>query len=88
MVKVLLVLIALVNGLYAFRFASDFLKHRKEAWAEPGNNLFLAVWGAVVFFLSTFGISDFALSTILYRAKNSLMIRSCREPLILSALYL
>jgi uncharacterized membrane protein YfcA len=69
-VKVLLVLIALVNGLYAFRFASDFLKHRKEAWAEPGNNLFLAVWGAVVFFLSTFGISDFALSTILYRAKK------------------
>ena len=35
-------------------------KHKKEAWAEPGNNVLLAVWGAVCFFFSTFGISDFA----------------------------
>ena len=46
------------------------MKNKKEAWAEPGNNILLAIWGAVVFFLSTFGISDFALSTVLYRARK------------------
>lgn len=72
MIKALLLLIVLINGLYAVRFALDFLKHRKEAWAEPGNNLFLALWGALCFFMSTFGISDFALSTVLYRARKFL----------------
>jgi len=70
MVKILLLLIVLVNGLFAFRFFTDFMKHKKEAWAEPGNNILLAVWGAVCFFFSTFGISDFALSTVLYRARK------------------
>ena len=72
MVKVLLLLIVVVNGLYAFRFFKDFMRHKKEAMAEPGNNIFLAIWGAVVFFLSTFGISDFALSTVVYRARKLL----------------
>jgi uncharacterized membrane protein YfcA len=70
MIKVLLLLIVLVNGFYAAAFIRDFLKHRSETWAEPGNNAFLALWGALVFFLSTFGISDFALSTVLYRARK------------------
>lgn len=70
MVKILLLLIVLVNGLFAFRFFTDFMKHKKEAWAEPGNNVLLTVWGAVCFFFSTFGISDFALSTVLYRARK------------------
>lgn len=70
MIKALLLLIVLVNGLYAVRFVLDFLKHRKEAWAEPGSNFLLALWGALCFFLSTFGISDFALSTVLYRARK------------------
>ncbi len=70
MVKILLLLIVLVNGLFAFRFFTDFMKHKREAWAEPGNNVLLAVWGAVCFFFSTFGISDFALSTVLYRARK------------------
>lgn len=72
MVKILLMLVIAVNGLYAIRFFSDFLKHKEEAWKEPGNNLFLAAWGAIVFFLSTFGISDFALSTVVYRARKLL----------------
>ncbi len=70
MVRVLLLLIVAVNGLFAFRFITDFLKHREEAWAEPGNNFLLAAWGAICFFFSTFGISDFALSTVLYRARK------------------
>lgn len=70
MVKVLLALIVVVNGIYACRFFADFMKHRSEAMQEPGNPIFLALWGAVCFFLSTFGISDFALSTVLYRARR------------------
>ena len=65
MVKILLLLVVAVNGLYAVRFFTDFLKHKEEAWKEPGNNVFLAIWGAVCFFFSTFGISDFALSMAL-----------------------
>lgn len=68
MVKLVLALVVLVNGLYAVRFAVDFKRHSKEAWKEPGNNIFLAIWGAVVFFFSSLGISDFALSTVVYRA--------------------
>ncbi|MCE5202112.1 MAG: sulfite exporter TauE/SafE family protein [Synergistaceae bacterium] len=70
MVRILLLLIVVINGLFAFRFFTDFMKHKKEAWAEPGNNILLAVWGALVFFLSTFGISDFALSTVMYRVRK------------------
>lgn len=70
MVKIVLLLIVVVNGIFAIRFAMDFMKHRKEAMEESGNNIFLAVWSSLLFFLSTFGISDFALSTILYRAKG------------------
>ena len=72
MVKILLLLVVAVNGLYAVRFFTDFLKHKEEAWKEPGNNFFLAIWGAVCFFFSTFGISDFALSTVVYRARKLL----------------
>lgn len=70
MVQVILALIVVVNGLFAYRFFSDYMKHRKETWAEPGNSVGLAIWGAVCFFLSTFGIPDFALSTIFYRLKK------------------
>ncbi|HOX30715.1 MAG TPA: sulfite exporter TauE/SafE family protein [Spirochaetales bacterium] len=69
-VLALLAAIALVNGIYAVRLAMDLVKHRKEAGAEPGNPILLALWGTAVFFLSTFGISDFALSTVAYRARK------------------
>jgi uncharacterized membrane protein YfcA len=70
MVKIVLILIVIVNGLFAYKFARDFSAHKAEAWDEPGNNIFLAAWAAFCFFLSTFGVSDFALSTIVYRAKK------------------
>ena len=70
MVQAVLVLIVLVNGLFAWRFFQDFRAHRQEALAEPGSGAFLGAWGAVVFFLSTFGISDFALSTVFYRMRK------------------
>lgn len=50
MVQIILALIVVVNGLFAYRFFSDYMKHRKETWAEPGNSVGLAIWGAVCFF--------------------------------------
>lgn len=70
MVKVLLALIVLANGIFAFRFFSDFIKHKADVFKESGSNALLAVWGFIVFFLSTFGISDFALSTVFYRLRK------------------
>lgn len=70
MVKIVLLLIVLVNGAYAIMFIRDFIKNKAEAMEEKGNGAFLSIWGAIVYFFSTFGVSDFALSTILYRARR------------------
>lgn len=69
-VIILLAAIVVVNGVYAFRLTVDLIKKRKETAEEPGSPIFLAIWGCLVFFLSTFGISDFALSTVMYRARK------------------
>lgn len=69
-VQIVLLLIVLVNGAFAIMFVRDFIKNKAEAMKEKGNGAFLSAWGAVCFFFSTFGISDFALSTILYRARK------------------
>ena len=69
-VILLLVAIVIVNGIYAFRLTIDLVKKRKETSEEPGHPVFLALWGCGIFFLSTFGISDFAMSTIMYRARK------------------
>ena len=68
----LLAAIVVVNGLYAFRLTMDLVKKRKEISEEKGNPIFLAIWGCGIFFLSTFGISDFALSTVMYRGRKLL----------------
>jgi uncharacterized membrane protein YfcA len=70
-IKIILALIVLVNGLFAFRFFSDFFKHRLEAWKEPGSHIFYIVLGIVSQFLGTFGVSDFALCTVAYRFTNT-----------------
>jgi uncharacterized membrane protein YfcA len=70
MLTVVLTLIVAVNGIFAILFLRDFIKHKEEAWKEKGNNVFIAGFTAITFFFSTFGISDFAMSTIVYRAKK------------------
>lgn len=67
MVTVLLILIVVVNGIFGITFIRDFIGHKDEALKEKGNGVVLAVWSAVLYFLSTFGISDFAISTVVYR---------------------
>jgi len=70
MVATVLLCIVIINGMFAFRFIRDFLAHKLDAWKEPGNNIFLALYSVICFFLSTFGISDFALSTVVYRVSK------------------
>ncbi len=66
-VRIVLGLIALINLFFLVSFLRDLSKNRSEMSTEPGNPVVLGLWSAFVFFFSTFGISDFALSTIFYR---------------------
>jgi len=67
MLYVLLGLIIAVNLVFATVFVRDLVRHRAEASAEPGNAVAQAASSTAMFFFSTFGISDFAISTVLYR---------------------
>lgn len=59
--------IVLVNGFFAYKFFIDFWKHREEAKQEPGNPWIMCISSFVIYFLSTFGVSDYAISTAFYR---------------------
>ena len=65
-VQVILILVVLVNGLFAIRFVLDVLQHKEELKEEPGNPVAMAIVSFFMFFLSTFGISDFAIGSSLY----------------------
>lgn len=65
-VKILLTLVVLVNGTFAVIFIRDLARHWKETFQEAGNPVAVAISSLVIFFLSTFGISDFAISASLY----------------------
>lgn len=67
MVKIILALIVIVNGIFGFYFIRDLIKNKQDVKDDKSNNIFLAISSAIIFFLSTFGISDFAISTVLYR---------------------
>lgn len=60
--------IVIVNGLFAYRFFRDYARHREEAKKEPGNPIYIAISTFIIYFLSTFGVSDYAISTAFYRA--------------------
>lgn len=63
---ILLSLIIVVNGYFLIVFVKDLLSHKEEFKAEKGNNKWLPFTSFFMFFLSTFGISDFAIGTVLY----------------------
>lgn len=65
-VKILLALVIVVNGAFLIVFLRDLITHWKEVFQEKGNPVAEAVSSFVIFFLSTFGISDFAISASLY----------------------
>lgn len=67
LIKFILLAIVLINGLFAITFIRDLVANKEEAKAEPAPTIPLAISSFFMFFLSTFGISDFAISTVLYR---------------------
>ncbi|WP_018754478.1 sulfite exporter TauE/SafE family protein [Paenibacillus terrigena] len=64
---IIITLIVIINVIFAFRFVFDVIKHKEEIRKEPGNGFMLAISSTVIFFFSTFGVSDFAISSIFYR---------------------
>ena len=66
-ITAILILIVIVNSVFALHFARDFIRNRHELIKESGHNILLALSSPIIFFFSAFGISDFAISTILYR---------------------
>jgi uncharacterized membrane protein YfcA len=65
-VKIVLALIVVVNGAFAVTFIRDLIAHKSETMKEAGNPIAQAFSSFVIFFFSTFGISDFAISASLY----------------------
>lgn len=63
---ILLALVVVVNGYFAFILIKDLISHKKEVMTEKANTFALPFSSAIIFFLSTMGISDFAISTSLY----------------------
>lgn len=65
-IVVILSLIVLVNGVFAFNLIKDMVSHKSEIMKEPGNPIAIAIYSFVLFLLSTLGISDFAISMAVY----------------------
>lgn len=65
-VKIILALVIVVNGAFLVAFVRDLLSHKGLTMKEPGNPIAMAISSFVIFLLSTFGISDFAISSSLY----------------------
>lgn len=67
MTTVLLSLIVIVNLFFVFSFVKDLVKHKNEIMTESASTLALPFTSFFTFLLSTFGVSDFAIGTVLYR---------------------
>lgn len=65
--KVLLLFVIIINGLFAITFIRDLIKNKDTFMKEDGNPIIMAISSFIIFVLSTFGVSDFAVSTVFYR---------------------
>jgi uncharacterized membrane protein YfcA len=68
--SLILALIVAINSAYLIRFATDLIQNKKELQSDRVNKPLLACSSTVIFFLSSFGICDFAVSTLFYRMKK------------------
>lgn len=66
LVTVVLALIVVVNLVFGLTLVKDLHTHRHEVWREPGRPPVMALSQMIIYFLSTFGISDFAIGSALY----------------------
>ena len=62
----LLGLIIAINAYFIIYFVRDLIKNKQSFKAEAGDTRILPFTSFIIFFLSTFGISDFAIGTVLY----------------------
>lgn len=63
---VILLAVVVFNGVFVAVFVRDLLRRRGTVLREAGSTVGQAISSAVIFFFSSFGISDFALSMVLY----------------------
>ena len=70
-VKILIGVIIALNLRFAYLLAKDIKANFKETMQENGKIWFYAVLGFVSEFLSTMGISDYAINTVVYRATKT-----------------
>ncbi|MCQ9210554.1 sulfite exporter TauE/SafE family protein [Granulicatella seriolae] len=73
--NILLILVVLVNSYFAFVLIKDFIAHKGEIMKEKASSIGLVFSSAIIFFFSTLGISDFAVSTSLYPKLNWVSIK-------------
>lgn len=66
LLNVILTLVVLVNLVFGLALVKDLHAHRNDVWREPGNRVTMAASQTVIYFFSTFGISDFAVGSALY----------------------
>lgn len=68
--NILLGLIIAINAYFIIYFVKDLMKNKQSFKEEPGDTRVLPFTSFIIFFLSTFGISDFAIGTVLYPKMN------------------
>lgn len=66
----LLLMIVLINGYFLVIFLKDIIKNKEAMKAEKASTKVLPFSAFIMFFLSTFGISDFAIGSVLYPKLN------------------
>lgn len=65
--KVLIAIIIALNAYFAVILIRDLITHKDRIMQEKGHPVFYTVLGFVTMLLSTLGISDYAINTIVYR---------------------
>lgn len=73
--NVLLILIIVINSYFLFVFVKDVISHKEEVKKEQASSKILPFSAFIMFFLSTFGISDFAIGSVLYPKLNWVSIK-------------
>ncbi|HHY14194.1 MAG TPA: hypothetical protein GX526_06110 [Thermoanaerobacterales bacterium] len=65
-IYIILALVVIVNGTFALTFFRDLMANKDTVMKEPGNPIALAIFSFIIFLLSSFGVSDFAIAAALY----------------------
>lgn len=66
MQKLLIAAIIIVNLTFVYYFVRDLIKHKADVMQEPAHIIWTPISQIIIFFFSTFGISDFAISTAIF----------------------